>query len=113
MKHALIIEDNLIVSKALEDTLSNAGFQSFDHAWTEEDAVQAARRHRPDLVIVGDHIQSGSGVEAARRIAADRDVPVMLVTADSLKARETLPEGASLDGPFLLRDMPKAIVAAA
>lgn len=109
MKHALIIEDNMVVGKALEERLAALGFRSFDHAWTEDDAVASARARRPDLVLVGDDVERGSGIEAARRICSERHVPVLLVTGDSLRARRELPEGASLSGPFLLRDLDEAV----
>ncbi|HEY6916100.1 MAG TPA: response regulator [Allosphingosinicella sp.] len=109
MKHALIIEDNLIVSKALETKLAGLGFQSFDHVWTENAAVEAAAARTPDLILVGDGVENGSGIEAARRISLGGSIPVLLVTGDSLRARSRLPQGASVSGPFMLRDIDNAV----
>ncbi len=109
MLHALIIEQNAVVGCELSKRLVDLGFDSIDHAWTEDGAVDIAARHPPDLVLVGDAVETGDGISAARRICEQRDVPVLLVTADSLRARKRLAEGAILQGPFVLSKLPEAI----
>ena len=52
MPHALIIEDNMIITRAIQSCLEPLGFVTFDHAWTEEQAVVAARQRAPDLVVI-------------------------------------------------------------
>ena len=39
MGHALIIDDNIAVSRAIQSYLEPLGFASFDHAWTERQAI--------------------------------------------------------------------------
>ena len=112
MCHALIIDDNMIVSRALQDGLASLGYDSFDHSWTEEQAVAAAARRVPDLVVVGDSIEVGSPIEAARRISIEHDVPVLMVTANSHRARRRLPPDAAMEGPFLLGEIATAITSA-
>jgi len=109
MQHALIIDENMVVSRYLEERLSDYGFTSFSHAWTEDQAMLAARRRRPDLVIVGDSIEEGSGVNAARRISERYGVPALLVTTNSDEAKKALPPGAELGGPFLLDEVRVAV----
>jgi DNA-binding response OmpR family regulator len=109
MSHALIIDDNMLVSRLLEDRLVPLGFETVDHTWTEEQAVAAAHLRIPDLVVVGDAVESGSAMNAARRISAAYEVPVLMVTADSHRAKARLPDDAVLDGPFLLHELPAAI----
>ena len=109
MPHALIIEDNLVVSKLLESRLAELGYASFDHAWTEEDAVAAAAQRRPDLVLVGDSLEKGSGIDAARQICARDDIPVLLVTGDSLKAKAPPAADARIEGPFMLGELDRAV----
>ncbi|MXP13225.1 response regulator [Altererythrobacter confluentis] len=109
MLHALIIEQNAVVGCELSKRLVELGFDSIDHAWTEEDAVKIAAKRPPDLVLVGDKIEAGNGISAARRICEQREVPVLLVTADSLQAKKRLAEGAILQGPFVLSKLPEAI----
>jgi len=109
MSHALIIDDNLLVSQVLEDRLAPLGFETFDHTWTEEQAVAAAQRRVPDLVVVGDAVEAGCAVNAARRISAAYEVPVLMVTADAARARARLTESTAVDGPFALNEISAAI----
>ncbi len=81
VKHALIIEDDLLVSIEIEERLARLGFNSFEKVWTEDDAVAAALRRRPDLVMVGGTIAAGSAMRAARRIVDRLDVPAMVATS--------------------------------
>lgn len=112
MSHALIIEQNMVVGGELSKRLFDLGFDSFDHVWTEDDAVAIAEMRPPDLVLVGDSLESGDAVGAARRICEKHDVPVLMVTADSLRVKQRLVDGAVLDGPFAFSKFPEAIKAA-
>ena len=112
MSHALIIEQNMVVGNALSNRLSDLGFDSFDHVWTEDDAVAIAEMRPPDLILVGDSLESGDAVGAARRICEKHDVPVLMVTADSVRAKKRLMDGAVIDGPFAFSKFPEAIEAA-
>lgn len=108
----MIIESNRIVSAELSKHLTRLGFHSFDHVWTEEDAIAVADKRRPDLLLVGDRLETGSPIAAARAICVKHDVPALLVTSDSSKARQRLGEGALLDGPFAFSNISKAVSAA-
>ncbi len=112
MPQALIIEANMVVGCELSKRLAELGFDNLDHVWTEEDAVAMAVRHPPDLVVIGDEIDEGDGVSAARRICEARDVPVLLVTRDSLRVGERLTQGAVLDGPYSFSKLPETVCAA-
>ncbi len=109
MTHALIIDDNMIVSRAIQQRLAELGFRSFDHAWTERQAFEAAAQRRPDLVVVGDAIASGSPLAAAQQLCTRYDAPALLVTAASGKPKPQLPQGASLTGPFRLSELGAAV----
>jgi CheY-like chemotaxis protein len=109
MSHALIIDDDMLVSRVVADRLVPLGFETFHHSWTEEQAVAAANLRVPDLMVVGDAAESGSAMNAARRISATYEVPVLMVTADSHRAKARLPDDAVFDGPFLLHEISTAI----
>ncbi|HEX3063997.1 MAG TPA: hypothetical protein VHQ39_00885 [Dongiaceae bacterium] len=109
MSHALIIEDNMVVSFAIKARLGPLGYSSFDLAWTEENAVVAAGQHAPDLVVVGDNVEAGSAIRAARRISDTLSVPVLLVTSDPYRVRFGREQPCSFDGPFLLDQMAEAL----
>jgi DNA-binding response OmpR family regulator len=112
MTHALIIDDNMIISRAIENRLTSLGFDLFDRTWTEAQAIEAARCRPPDLVVIGDSIACGSPVDAARHIAAQFGTPILIVASGCCEVRRRLPEGAMVDGPFLLSDLGTAVAAA-
>lgn len=109
MSHALIIDENMLISRAIQRRLEMLGFESFDLVWTQQQALAAAGRHRPDLIVIGDDVETGCAVEAARRITDHHEVPVLMVTGDYARARERLEQQEALVGPFLLNEIEAAV----
>lgn len=112
MAHALIIDDRRIVSRAIESCLSSLGFDSFDHTWTEAQALSVAACRPPDLVVVGDAISGDSPASIAGHIAENSDAPILLVEAGQCEVRRRIPDGVTRDGPFLLSDIDTAVAVA-
>ena len=96
--HALIIEDEMLVALILEDLLRDLGFSTFDWAPTQEEAVEAAKRHLPDLITVDIRLQEGNGIEAIRRISEDHIVPTLFVTGNDSIMRN-VPDAAVVTKP--------------
>lgn len=109
MPHALIIDTNMIVSRAVQSCLEDLGFSTFDHTWTERQALEAARQRAPDLIVIGDEVASGSALSAARKIAQGLSVPVLMISGDPSRAHHSLSQVASFDGPFLLNEIDQAV----
>lgn len=109
MPHALIIDDNLIVSRIIIQKLAEIGFDSFDCTWTEDQAVLSAANITPDLVVVGDALEEGSGMEAARRISLQCHSPVIMVTGDCHRAKHSFEGASRVEGPFLMEQIGEAI----
>jgi diguanylate cyclase (GGDEF)-like protein/PAS domain S-box-containing protein len=101
----LLAEDEAIVALDERTTLERLGYQVVDQVATGALAVEGARRHRPDLVLMDIKLQGDmDGIEAARTIREEHDIPVMFVTAHSddrclARAREAHPSGFVLK-PF-------------
>lgn len=112
MRHALIIDDNMAVSRAIRDRLSAFGFDSFDHTWTEQQAREAVAQRRPDLIVVGDHVASGSPLEVAREVALVSQAPVLAVTSNRGTFQRSLPDDATVDGPYPLAQFDAALASA-
>lgn len=112
MCHALILEENMIISRAIEDRLVSLGYDSFDHAWTEDQALEAAELRPPDLVVVGDSIVGGSPLDAAQRISNGWGAPILLITAGRCRIERQLPKGATLSRPFPLSEFEGAVALA-
>ncbi len=109
MSHALIIDDNLIFSRAVRSRLEAFGFNSFDHAWAEQQALEAAAERRPDLIVVGDTIVEGSPRGVADMLACNSGAPVLVVTTRSFMLQRQPCNGAQFGGPHLLVDLDDAL----
>jgi len=82
-RHALIIEDEMIIALEVEDLLSELGFSSFDIADSPAQAIAAAVARRPDLVTADYRIIGGTGLEAvAGIVGAIGRVPVVYITGN-------------------------------
>jgi len=109
MGHALIIDDNMVVSNAIQSYLEPLGFATFDQTWTEAQAIAAAEMRPPDLIVIGDELEAGSSLRAAQRITEWLAVPVLMVTGDSARARRRFDTTCRVDGPFLLNQIEEVV----
>lgn len=78
----LVVDDHPVFRMGMTALLSSLpGIEVVAEAATADEAVAAAAEHRPDVIIMDLHLDGSSGVEATRRIVADRpDVGVLVVT---------------------------------
>ena len=77
----LVAEDETIIRLDLEKTLEGAGFEVCAAAKDGVEAVELARREAPDLAILDVKMPGLDGIEAARRILAERPIPIVMLTA--------------------------------
>ena len=77
----LIAEDETIIRLDLRDLLERAGFEVCGEARDGVEAVELARAVRPDLAVLDVKMPRLDGIEAARRILADRPIPIVMLTA--------------------------------
>jgi CheY-like chemotaxis protein len=84
------VEDDPIVPDDLRTLLEREGFEVLAGARDGVEAVELAREHRPDVILLDLSLPRLDGVEAALRIREERDVPIVAVTGYS----ETLVERA-------------------
>lgn len=81
--HILIIEDDDLVSRTVERSLSGNDFQ-ISLAGNGLDGIKAARKLSPDLVILDVIMPEIDGYEVCRRMRADSqlsDIPILFLTA--------------------------------
>ena len=86
----LVAEDETIIRLDLKETLERAGFEVCGEARDGEEAVELAREAKPDLAVLDVKMPRVDGIEAARRILAERPIPIVMLTAyghDELVAR--------------------------
>jgi diguanylate cyclase (GGDEF)-like protein/PAS domain S-box-containing protein len=78
----LIVEDEGLIARDIEDMVRNAGYEVAAVVGTGEEAVEKAETTHPDLILM-DIILRGAmdGVEAAEKIREQFNVPVIYLTA--------------------------------
>jgi two-component system, response regulator PdtaR len=77
----LIAEDETIIRLDLKEILERAGFDVCAQAQDGEEAVELARAEKPDLAVLDVKMPRLDGIDAARRILAERPIPIVMLTA--------------------------------
>jgi CheY-like chemotaxis protein len=77
----LIAEDEAINALSMQRALKMSGYKVCELISTGEEAVDAVKQEKPDLVIM-DVILNGNvnGIEAAREIRSQSDIPIVFIT---------------------------------
>jgi two-component system, NarL family, response regulator DevR len=105
----LIVDDHAVVREGLRSMVEEeADVEVVGVAATVADAVRMARDATPDVVLMDVRLPDGSGVDALRRIHADRpEVAVLVLTAssDDRTLFDAILAGAS---GYLLKDVAAA-----
>lgn len=113
----LIAEDETIIRLDLRQMLERHGMTVCAEARNGLEAVALARTAEPDVAVLDLRMPELDGVEAARRIHAERPVPIVMLTAfaDKANVENAIEAGvfAYLVKPFSERDVVPAIRAAA
>jgi PAS domain S-box-containing protein len=110
----LVVEDEAIVSEDLEFSLQNLGYAVIANVPTGLEAVELARELEPDLIIMDVKLRGQvDGIQAAHKIRAQMDIPVVYLTAywekDVLdRAKLTEPYGY-VNKPFSLQELTNTI----
>ena len=78
----LIIEDEPIISLDLQSIVREMGHTVAAIATTRDEAVRAARKTEPGLVLADIKLADGSsGIDAVRQILSEVEVPIVFITA--------------------------------
>src|SRR6202140_5633113 len=78
----LLVDDHDIVRAGLRAIFSRAGIQVVGEAGTVAEAIEAAARLDPDVVLMDVRLPDGSGVTACREIrAANPRIKVLFLSA--------------------------------
>ena len=89
-KTILIVEDNELNMKLFHDLLDANGYNTVQTR-NGLDAIELARTHRPDLILMDIQLPEISGLEVTKMLKDDdllRDIPVVAVTAFAMKGDE-------------------------
>jgi two-component system, cell cycle response regulator DivK len=86
----LIVEDNVLNMKLFNDVLIAHGYETLQSRDGPE-ALQLARRHRPDLILMDIQLPEVSGLQVTRWLKEDQElriIPVIAITAFAMKGDE-------------------------
>lgn len=89
-KLVLIVEDNELNLKLFHDLLDAHGYATLQTRHGME-ALQLARKHRPDLIVMDIQLPEVSGLEVTKWLKDDddlRQIPIVAVTAFAMKGDE-------------------------
>ncbi len=81
---ALIVEDETLIAEELRERLARLGFSVIASVASADEGIAIATRERPDLVLMDIRLKGRKdGVQAAREIRKQVDVPIVYLTAYS------------------------------
>jgi two-component system cell cycle response regulator DivK len=109
-KRILIVEDNELNMKLLNDVLEAYGYDIIKTA-SGLAALALARQHGPDLILIDIQLPDISGLDAVRQLKQDEQtkaIPVIAVTAFAMAGDERRALDSGCDGyiakPIMLRE---------
>lgn len=104
----LVVEDEPTLATAIAQRITAEGWTT-RVAGDGASAVQAALQLKPDLVIMDIMLPVMDGLEATKRIVAERPVPVLILTARDDETDKVIGLGAGADDymtkPFSMREL--------
>ena len=81
-KKILIVEDESIIAEDISDSLISLGYRITGMVYSGEEAIEAAAKFRPDLVLMDVNLQGEiDGITAAAEIRSRFQIPVVYLTA--------------------------------
>jgi two-component system cell cycle response regulator DivK len=99
-KKVLIVEDNDLNMRLFCDLLDAYGYDTFQ-CRDGEKAIELAREHMPDLIVMDIQLPEVSGLDITRWLKDDDDVahiPVLAVTAFAMRSDEQRVREAGCEG---------------
>jgi CheY-like chemotaxis protein len=112
----LVVEDDRLIARDIAMQLQFLGYQPLGPAHSGEQAIELANQLRPDLILMDVNLASVmDGIEAARNIRAQLDVPIVYLsaftdTSNLERAKQTDPAGY-LAKPFIEYQLADALSA--
>jgi PAS domain S-box-containing protein len=94
----LIVEDEGIIAKSLKVVLEEFGYEISSITSSGEEAIKKVKKDKPDLVLMDIMLKGDiNGIEAAKKIKSDFNIPVIYLTAYTDKQ---ILERAKITEPF-------------
>ncbi|HLZ73946.1 response regulator [Phenylobacterium sp.] len=106
----LIVEDDILPAMAIQDELEDAGYRVLDLTGRHQEALSAARIHKPDLALVNIELQGrDDGIALAGELQA-MGIPTLFISGQVSRAMSmrTVAIG-SLPKPYRAADVVVAV----
>lgn len=111
----LVVDDEQQIRRVLRSTLSSHGYV-ITEATTGEEAVEAVRKTRPDLILLDVNMPGIGGIEAAREIREMCEAPIIMLTVRNAERDKVIALDAGADDyvvkPFGIEELLARIRAA-
>ena len=105
----LIVEDEAIIAFLLGETLRGMGYDVCATEGTEAGAIAAARRCKPDLMIIDEHLGGGSGLAVVKEVFRSGPLPHVFVSGDAMRIRRVMPGAVVMEKPYRETDLARSI----
>lgn len=116
-KKILVVEDEKIVQLHLSKIVESTGHELVGAVSRSAEALESARRNKPDLVLMDIRLAGGDdGIECARQLSAEWDASIVFITAHSdaetLKRAMPIEANGYLVKPFRAAEVAASITTA-
>jgi DNA-binding response OmpR family regulator len=105
----LIVEDDPMLGELLSEILETMGHEVCGIESTEAEAVTAAFRHKPDLLVIDAWLRDGSGVSVAKKVCDPIFIPHLFISGDIAGIKVSKPDAIVVQKPFREADLDYAI----
>ncbi|MEO9174953.1 MAG: response regulator [Gaiellales bacterium] len=105
----LTVDDDPIVRADLRVILEEAGFSVVPDARDGDEAVERAREHAPDLIVMDLGLPGLDGFDATTSILSERDVPIVALSGHSAPEMRQRAEDAGV-GSYVLKPFSQALL---
>ena len=106
----LIVEDEARLAQILEDYLRREGYRT-ERAHDGRRALELWRAARPDLILLDVMLPQLDGFEVARRVRAESEVPIIMLTARDEEVDKLVGLGLGADDYVVKPYSPREVVA--
>lgn len=110
----LVVEDEMIIAARISMHLETMGYEVVGILPRGEEAITFCQQHQPDILLMDIQLKGQlDGIETARTIQQQRDIPIIYLTSNSdqphfERAKETLPY-AFLSKPYQQLELQRAL----
>jgi CheY-like chemotaxis protein len=105
----LIVEDDAMIGELLAETLEGLGHSVCAVETSVANAVSAASRWGPDLMIIDVGLGRASGIAAVEEILRSSFAPCVFVTGEAVRSMSLGPNTVLIRKPFRVSDLDRAI----